>query len=159
MKKILPILLLLIGLGAGGAAGFILRPEPEPLTEEQILELEETAEDIQTDNQSSSIYIKLKNQFIVPVVSGDRVASLVVLSISLEMPPGTDDQVLAKEPKLRDEFLRVLFDHAYAGGFEGQFTASPKLDTLSSHLLKVARKITTDLVSDVLITEIIRQDN
>lgn len=159
MKKLLPILLIIIGLGGGGAAGFVLRPAPEPLTEEEIIEQEKAAEEAKAEDPAAPVYVKLNNQFIVPVVIKDRVASLVVLSISLETPPDSSEKVYATEPKIRDAFLRVLFDHAYAGGFQGQFTASPKLDTLVGHLLTVAQKITDGLVSDVLITEIVRQDN
>ena len=33
MAKILPILLMLLGLAGGAGAGFVLRPAPEPLPE------------------------------------------------------------------------------------------------------------------------------
>ncbi len=162
MKKILPLLLILIGIGAGGAAGFVLRPEPEPEVDELAEGAEEHAEEVveqpplDLDNVE---FVKLNNQFVVPVVEDDRVASLVVLSISLETTPENTEMIYAREPKIRDEFLRVLFDHAYTGGFSGAFTASPSLDRLVTQLLNVARKITKNSVSDVLITDILRQDN
>ena len=63
-------------------------------------------------------YVKLSNQFVVPVVKGKTVVSLVVLSLSLEVPEGQKDAVFRREPKLRDSFLQVLFDHANIGGFD-----------------------------------------
>ena len=159
MKKLLPIILILIGIGAGGAAGFVLRSEPEPMEEKATDEHVEEAieeEPIDLDNVD---FVKLNNQFVVPVVEGDRVVSLVVLSISLETTPEHTELIYAREPKIRDEFLRVLFDHSYSGGFSGAFTASPSLDSLVRQLLVVARKMTKNSVSDVLITDILRQDN
>lgn len=159
MKKILPLLLIIIGIGAGGAAGFVLRPEPEPPTEEEILEAaEEDASEPEVDPDTVA-YVKLSNQFVVPVVENDKVTALVVLSISLETSSDQTELIYAREPKIRDEFLHVLFDHAYSGGFSGAFTASPNLDLLSEQLLLVVKKITKNIVSDVLITDILRQDN
>jgi hypothetical protein len=157
MKQILPLLLILIGIGAGGAAGFVLRPEPEPPTEEEILEAELIQEE--KAEPENIAYVKLNNQFVVPVVEKDKVTSLVVLSISLETTSDQSEMIYEREPKIRDEFLRVLFDHAYTGGFQGAFTASPNLDHLSGQLLAVAKKVTKNVVSDVLITDILRQDN
>ena len=161
MKKLLPILLIIIGIGAGGAAGFVLRSEPEP-EGDAMVEGEEVVEEIIEEpplDLDNVEFVKLNNQFVVPVVEGDRVESLVVLSISLETAPEHTEMIYAREPKIRDEFLRVLFDHSYTGGFSGAFTASPTLDSLVSQLLIVANKIAKNSVSDVLITDILRQDN
>jgi hypothetical protein len=162
MKKLLPILLIMIGIGAGGAAGFVLRPEPEPVGEEMVdgeVKAEEKVVEEPPLDLDNVEFVKLNNQFVVPVVEDNRVASLVVLSISLETAPENTEMIYAREPKIRDEFLRVLFDHAYTGGFSGAFTASPSLDSLVAQLLTVAKKITKNSVSDVLITDILRQDN
>lgn len=157
MKKILPLLLIILGIGAGGAAGFVLRPEPEPVIEEEEMVTEEAVKpEVDPD---TLIYVKLNNQFVVPVVENDKVTALVVLSISLETSEDQTELIFAREPKIRDEFLRVLFDHAYSGGFSGAFTASPNLDSLSKQLLGVAQKAINDIVTDVLITDILRQDN
>lgn len=160
MKKLLPIILILIGIGAGGAAGFVLRSEPEVVEEE--IEGESVEEEVVEEEPidlDNAEFVKLNNQFVIPVVEDDRVVSLVVLSISLETTPENTELIYSREPKIRDEFLRVLFDHSYSGGFSGAFTASPSLDSLVRQLLVVARKITKNTVSDVLITDILRQDN
>lgn len=159
MKKLLPIILILIGVGAGGAAGFVLRPVPEPPTEEEIAAAEAEAAIEPEIDPDTLAYVKLNNQFVVPVVEDDRVTSLVVLSISLETTPDQTEALYAREPKIRDEFLRVLFDHSYSGGFDGAFTASPNLDHLSEQLLTAVKRTTRSTVTDVLITDILRQDN
>ena len=103
-------------------------------------------------------YVKLNNQFIVPIVDGEVVRALVILSLSLEVSPGATQEVYAREPKLRDGFLEVLFAHANAGGFSGAFTETSNIDTLRQALLEVAQKSLGQRVTDVLITDIVRQD-
>ena len=66
--------------------------------------------------------------------------------------------IYSKEPKLRDSFLQVLFDHANIGGFDGAFTNANNLAVLRGALREVAQKDMGDQVTDVLIVEIARQD-
>ena len=172
MGKLLPILLALIGLGGGIGAGLMLRPQPEevvidPCGEDGTGEHAaagghaETAKDDHAGEDGeppAHDYVKLNNQFVVPVVEGGRVASLVILSVSLETSIGASEQVFLREPKLRDGFLQVLFDHANAGGFKGTFTDARNMDALRRAMLDVAKKALGDLVFDVLIVDIVRQD-
>ena len=103
-------------------------------------------------------YVKLNNQFVVPVVKGPKVAALVVLSLSIEVTAGNKEAVFGLEPKLRDSFLQVLFDHANAGGFDGAFTAGEKMSDLRRSLTEAAIGVLGPVVSDVLVIDIVRQD-
>jgi flagellar protein FliL len=104
-------------------------------------------------------YVKLNNQFVVPVVEKGRVAAMVVLSLSLEVAPGDTEAVYQREPKLRDVFLQVMFDHANTGGFSGSFTDGSNLIVLRTSLKEAAAQVLGPGVSDVLITDIARQDS
>lgn len=165
IKKILPILLLLVGTGAGVGAGIALRPAPEEHVETEVHAAEEdehAAEHEEKDPENPPAekeYVKLNNQFVVPIVKDHRVTSLVVMSLSIEVPEGQKDAVFLREPKIRDAFLQVLFDHANVGGFDGAFTDANNLAVLRNSLKEIARKVLgKDQVSDVLIIEIARQD-
>ncbi|MEH6520679.1 flagellar basal body-associated FliL family protein [Sulfitobacter sp.] len=170
MKKLLPLVLLLIGVGAGVGAGVFLRPAPDIKTasaseEEQAGDhVEDTKDDEGHDDEHAngegeSEYVKLSNQFVVPIVLDEKVSALVVLALSIEVPAGKTDTVYLREPKLRDSFLQVLFDHANVGGFEGNFTDALMLDRLRTALREVAQKdLGKDVGKDVLIIEIARQD-
>lgn len=96
--------------------------------------------------------------FVVPIVKDKKVSSLIVMSLSIEVPIGQKDAIYAKEPKLRDSFLQVLFNHANLGGFEGEFTDSSNLDVLRNSLREIGRRDLGDGISDVLIMEVARQD-
>lgn len=150
MRKILPILMALIGLVAGAGAGLFLRPAPD-LAEQSVV-----AEPPPTNQPQ---YVKLNNQFIIPVVEGGRVASMVIMALNLEVAPGSTEAIYAREPKLRNALLQVMFDHANAGGFRGSFTDGANLILLRKALLEAAQSVMGSVVSDVLIADIARQDS
>ena len=180
MKKILPLFLLLIGSGAGVGAGILLRPDvaesPKDTATAEQVETVTTSDDEEADDHSAEVtrdhgdggagsdrhgseYAKLNNQFVVPIISHDKVTALVVLALSIEVANGRLDAVYQSEPKLRDSFLQVLFDHANIGGFEGNFTSALELGRLRSNLREVAqRDLGKENIQDVLIVEIARQD-
>ncbi len=166
MRWLLPLLLGLAGLAAGVGAGVVLRPEAlesgtakdHHTADEHADEPEAKHEPDQT-TESEREFVRLNNQFVVPIVSDGRVISLVVMSVSLEVSSGSRERVFAFEPKLRDLFLQVLFDHANAGGFDGSFTTSSNMRTLRTALNEAARSVLGDDVSQVLIIDLMRQDS
>lgn len=165
MKLLLPLILLFVGVGAGVGAGMMTQKPVEevsihPCGDEDVAETkvahtpeEETPEEIATKE-----FVKMNNQFVIPVVEDEVVASLVVVSLSLEVLAGQKEAVFNREPKLRDAFLQVMFDHANLGGFSGAFTDTQILDRLRRSLMDVGQTIMGDVVTDILILDIARQD-
>ncbi|MGP9788486.1 flagellar basal body-associated FliL family protein [Roseinatronobacter sp. NSM] len=151
MAKLIPILLILLGLGGGIGAGLWLRPVPEP-------------EDIATEDlpmpELSHLDITLhdmQNQFMVPLLEGDRIVSVIVMSLTLEVASAEQDAVARNEPRLRDRFLQVMFDHANSGGFDGMFTSNNNMTLLRQALLETAQNLLgREAVTGVLITDILR---
>lgn len=166
LRKLLPLLLALLGLGGGVGAGFALKPPPEAEHAGDLAHCPAPAEPVEAEAPGkegeappANEYVKLNNQFIVPVVKNGRVGALVILSLTLEVKAGMTQQVYQMEPKLRDGFLQVLFDHANAGGFDGAFTEANNMTVLRGALLEVARKALGSSLIDVLIVDIVRQDS
>ena len=167
IRKLIPIVLALVGLGAGMGAGLVLRPAGEPAADHEAdptagaeAPTEVPAKALaDIDPENAPDYVKLNNQFIVPLLEDGRVTSMVIVSLSLEVSKGMTDSVYAREPKLRDVFLQVMFDHANAGGFRGSFTDAANLVLLRKALLEMAKTTLGDLVTDVLIVDIVRQDS
>lgn len=163
MKKyIVPFVLSLFGAAGGLGAGYALRPHHEedatqaahcvPCADSAALKKGTALPPAAAD------YVKLNNQFVVPVVDGNSVGALVVLSLSIETNNTSRDTVYAREPKLRDAFLRVLFDHASIGGFDADFTKATKLDILRQSLTTAAQAVLGPEATGVLITDIARQE-
>ena len=146
--------MLILGVGAGVGAALVLSPAHEVETEDA----EKKPVDVDHE-ETETEFVKLNSQFVIPVIENERVSSLVVLSLSIETRVPMRDVVYEREPKLRDAFLQVLFDHANMGGFNGAFTKSDMLSILRNALNDVARKELGADVQNVLITDITRQDS
>lgn len=161
IAKILPILFLLTGTGAGvGVAqlsSLSFSQSKPPVAALAKTEGSSSSKNQNLRENSDTEFARLSNQFVVPIVDQNRVSSMIVVSLSLEVETGSSETVYSKEPKLRDAFLRVLFDHANMGGFSGRFTDTHRLELLRNALQEVASK---ELGSKpkVLITDIARQD-
>lgn len=170
MKKLLPVIIAIVGLAGGIGAGAFLRPAPEvaaapecdPATEDCSPEAAEYAASAVVevyDAQKAWDYVKLPKQFVIPIIKRERVSALVVLSLSLEVEPGNSDAVLARAPKLKDGFLQVMFAHANSGGFDGAFTTGQSMKDLRAALNVVAQRYLGETVNDVLIEEIVKQES
>ncbi len=145
-RFLLPLLLGLGGLVAGVAAGVALKP---PAAEDAVAA---------PAPATPGAFMDMSSHFVVPLLDGARIRSMLVMTLGLEVAEGETAAIRAREPRLRDAFLRVLFDHANAGGFDGVFTAASPMATLRSALRETAQDIAGPAVRDVLILDMVRQD-
>lgn len=174
IRMLLPIILLLAGIGGGVGAGIVLGggdateaavTDVEPADDEETGEGEATASEqlgeparVEPSGEGTE-YVRINNQFVVPIVRNGAVRSLVVMSLSLEVEIGGNAAIFDLEPRLRDSFLRVMFAHANTGGFDGRFTEAEAMAPLRAALREAAQSVLgRGSTHDVLITDIIRQD-
>lgn len=169
IRVLLPVILLLVGVGGGVAAGKMLAGGASEAARDAAYgdpaNAAESEEDgggdgygDASDPSSQFEYVRLNNQFIVPIIRHGSVRSLVVLSLTVEVQTGENAVVYEREPRLRDAFLRVMFSHANVGGFDGSFTTVEAMAPLRSGLREAAQQILGEIVNDVLIVDIVRQD-
>lgn len=175
MGKLLIIVLPVIGLLGGLAGGHFLAPKAEEAPDKAAGAEKPAAEGAEAGTaqaqgedpvrppdpppaEGETEYARLSKQFIVPVIEAERVASLMVLDIAVEVGVGDTSVIAGHEPKLRDEFLKVLFGHAQSGGFSGDFTRPRVMNDLRASLDVAARRIVGPSARRVLVTGIIRQD-
>ena len=153
MKKLLlPLVLGLVGLAVGAGAGWMLRPVPAPGDD-----MAEASDFVPPPSTLETL--RMPNHFVVPVLEGGRVQSMVVLSLALELTANHGVVMAQQEPRLRSILLQVMFDHANLGGFEGVFTRGETLHSLRRSLREAARAEIGPALHDVLITEIVRQES
>lgn len=169
-RKLFPVLLICVTIAGGFAAGQKLRPvadEPEKDNaaagggSEAALsgDLQELAGEAGALKAVNPGYFRFPDQFFVPVMHGDRLDGVMVLTLTVEMEASVSEAVYAREFRLRDAFLRALLIHANTGGFDGNYTTEPRMRRLRRDLLSTARQVTEGRITDVLIGDIVRQES
>lgn len=153
---LVPILALVAGVGVGAGGAFMMAPEkeeaPPPVPQEESFAQREPGMGEPTE------FAELGNQFVVPVLREGAVRALVLVSVTLEVSEGTTGDVYALEPRIRDAFLQVLFDHSNSGGFDDRFTQSDRMLVLRQGLREAAHRLLGEILRDVLIVDIVRQE-
>ncbi len=173
MKLLMPIGIAILGLGVGVGAGVALKPQPE---EQAAVEPVACAEGDETCTpeapdpfapvavakpkiEGETLNVPMDKPFVVPIFKDDRVVAMIVASIAMDIQSTGATAAEAVQPRLRDTFLGVMFQHANSGGFDGTFTEGRKMSDLRSALLGAAQTVFGETaVYDVLITDIVRQD-
>ncbi len=160
---LMPVAALAVGLGGGFGAGMFLKPPPaepaeEAAAEDAAAEETEAAPFTPPEPEQTAEFAELGNQFVVPVVQNGAVRALVLVSVTLEVTEGGSETVHSLEPRLRDAFLQVLFDHANAGGFDDRFTQNDRMSLLRQALREAAHRLLGPILRDVLIVDMVRQE-
>lgn len=179
MAKLLPILIVLLGLFGGVGAGFVLKPAAEAQEDGDGIAGAAPGQgpDAAGADHGGGVppprpapppvppppletrdLAPLANQFFVPVIQQDKVAAMVAMSLTLEVVQGYGATALTHEPRLRDAFLQVMFDHANVGGFDGVFTQQRNMTALRTALRETGQRLLGVSLIDVLITDIVRQE-
>lgn len=154
MKKLLPILIIVIGIAAGAGAGMFLKPAPvsDPVGNH--------ADDGSTeqDEKAERSFVKIGKQTIVPVVNDGETRALMLFELAVDVPATRVDQVHEMEPRLRDAFLRELFQMSYTGAFLTNFTEERVIEELRRNLTNAARTYLGHNQAEVLILDVMRQE-
>lgn len=154
MKKLLPIILILLGVVGGAAAGMFLKPAPEG-----VADAEHAAEEkISEEEAQTRSFVKIGRQTIVPVVEDGQTRALMLFELAVDVPATRVDEVHSMEPRLRDAFLRELFQMSYTGAFLTNFTEERVIEELRRNLTNAARLYLGHKHADVLILDIMRQE-
>lgn len=166
MKKLIPIIVAIMGLGGGVTAGTILKPEAK--AEDAMAMVEDGKGEKATADykgkeekdakKSDYVYVGLDKPFFAPVLRNNNKHTLVRLDIHLEVPPDLEEYVVKHEPKLRDGFLRAVMSFSHDGGF-ARVHGSEGFEVLSDDLLLSARDVLGDKVRAVLIGEILTRES
>jgi flagellar FliL protein len=146
MKLPLAVTGVMLGLVVGGSAGsywYLAQATTAPAERRQ---------------SEAHAFIDMERKFVVPLVRGNRVRSLVVVDLRLEVRASGESRALALKPKVRDAFLDTLYAIAVAGLFDGDLYSNNVQHEMRARLLEAAREVLQDDARAILIGELLRQD-
>lgn len=154
MKKILPILIIILGVIGGLGAGVFLKPAPTAEDGASVASHEEVDE----GPPAARSFVKIGRQTIVPVVDDGETQALMLFELAVDVPETKVDEVHRMEPRLRDAFLRELFQMSYTGAFLTDFTEERIIEELRRNLTNAARNYLGHKEAEVLILDVMRQE-
>lgn len=104
------------------------------------------------------IYYKFSREFVVPVLSDGKVASLVILNINIEADSDVSQQLFSLEPKLRDRIMTALIKLSGDGQTLQNLTNAENYETIRSILLMELKEVVPNGIENVLILDLAKQD-
>ncbi|MEO1662903.1 MAG: flagellar basal body-associated FliL family protein [Pseudomonadota bacterium] len=109
-------------------------------------------------SSGDSAYYKFSREFVVPIMRGGQVNSLVILHISLETDPATSERLFSEEPKLRDNIMTTLIELSNDGRTLIDMTQVNNYETIRAMILMNLQDSISDKIKNVLIGDIAKQD-
>ena len=175
IRKIIPLLLAIVAAAVGLFGGEALRADPRPdggsesVSDNGLEATEPAADETKAEGSpkpkedakktDATAYFRFPSQFFVPVMHGDRLDAVMILTLTLEIPAERQEAMFSEEFRLRDSLLRTLLVHANTGGFDGNYTIEPRMRRLRESLLNAAQEAGGDSISEVLIEDIAQQQS
>ncbi|MEO1322133.1 MAG: flagellar basal body-associated FliL family protein [Pseudomonadota bacterium] len=177
MKLVITSIVAVIFIAAGSFAGVMLKPATE-VSASPVAGAEAAGEygaekggDYAADKKAKkgdkydkpassgdSAYYKFSREFVVPIMRGGQVKSLVILHISLETDPETSDSLFTEEPKLRDNIMTTLIELSNDGRTLEELTNVNNYETIRSMILMNLNDAISDGIKNVLIVDVAKQD-
>ena len=170
MQKIIALVIVLFGVGGGLALGVALRPgDAAPGPDDAAADAGSAEAAVERGGTESGAadegeagadrdYVKIGRQIIIPVVKEGETQALMLFDLALDVPRSMTERTYAAEPRLRDAFLRELFEMSYTGAFSSTYTDERVIEELREKLRAAARRLLGDSVAEVLILDIMRQE-
>lgn len=167
MQKIIALVIVLFGVGGGLGLGVALRPggaAPGPDDAVAGAASAEAAGELDggdgDDGEAGADrdYVQIGRQIIIPVVKDGETQALMLFDLALDVPSSMTERTYAAEPRLRDAFLRELFEMSYTGAFSSTYTDERIIEEVRGKLRAAARRVLGDAVAEVLILDIMRQE-
>ncbi|MEO0450755.1 MAG: flagellar basal body-associated FliL family protein [Pseudomonadota bacterium] len=167
MKLILTSIVAIVFVALGSFAAVVLKPPVQvaasPMgeaidgavaTEKKVEKKPEKA----SSSPGDSAYYKFSREFVVPIMRGGQVKSLVILHITLETDQGTADDLFSEEPKLRDNIMTTLIELSNDGRTLEELTNVSNYETMRSLVLMNLQSSISDEIKNVLIVDVAKQD-
>lgn len=109
-------------------------------------------------SSGDSSYYKFSREFVVPIMRGGQVTSLVILHISLETDSSTSERLFSEEPKLRDNIMTTLIALSNDGRTLEEPTNINNYETIRSMILMNLKDSIDAGIQNVLIVDMAKQN-
>ena len=109
-------------------------------------------------SSGDSAYYKFSREFVVPIMRGGQVTSLVILHISLETDSATSERLFSEEPKLRDNIMTTLIGLSNDGRTLERPTDINNYETIRSVILMNLKDSIDSGIKNVLIVDMAKQN-
>lgn len=178
MKQIVPSIVALLAISAGGGAAYFVKSGSSPKAPSAAHEssgeesgghgapkAEKKAKkghgksDKHGDAAATDVtYYKFSREFVVPMIEDDRVQSLVILNLNLEVDTAISQELFSKEPVLRDNIMTTLVKLSSGGRTLNSITDVDNYETLRAMILTNLQNEIPVGIRNVLILDMARQD-
>lgn len=175
MKLVITSVVAVIFIALGSFAGVVLKPAAPAAAASDAAAKDEYAGDTKdgygdkksapkgdqygkSGNSGDSAYYKFSREFVVPIMRGGQVKSLVILHISLETDSSTADSLFTEEPKLRDNIMTTLIELSNDGRTLEELTNVNNYETIRAMILMNLNDAISDGIRNVLIGDVAKQD-
>lgn len=103
-------------------------------------------------------YFRFSREFVVPLMRNERVASLIILNISLETDNSVTDKMFLMEPKLRDNIMTTLVHLSNDGSTLSALTSVDNYERVRAMILNNLENVVPSGIQNVLILDAGKQD-
>lgn len=176
MKLIITSVVAIIFIALGSFAGVMLKPVAEVSANTPHADAGDYAGDKKDDHggekkaakkgdkydkaasSGESAYYKFSREFVIPIMRGGQVKSLVILHLSLETDPSISEQLFTEEPKLRDNIMTTLIELSNDGRTLEELTTVNNYETIRAMVLMNLNDAVSDQIKNVLIVDVAKQD-
>ena len=107
---------------------------------------------------ADTLYYKFSREFVIPIIGQDRVRSMVIINLNLEIEPSISQKMFSMEPKLRDNIMTTLINLSSEGDTLNDPTNSENYEMIKSTVLSNLRVIVPEGIDGVLIQDMAKQD-
>ncbi|WP_158535271.1 flagellar basal body-associated FliL family protein [Hyphomonas pacifica] len=169
MKQIVPAIVALLCILAGGGTAYFLKsnaPAPQSAGHGDMAKGHDAEKKAGKDGKSKHgeaaagevTFYKFSREFVVPMIEDDRVKSLVILNLNLEIDTSISQELFSKEPVLRDNIMTTLVKLSSGGKTMDSITDVDNYETLRSMILRNLQNEIPEGIHNVLILDMARQD-
>lgn len=103
-------------------------------------------------------YFNFSREFVIPIMANQRVESLVLININLEVQSSVMDKLFSIKPKLRDNIMTTLVGLSNDGSTLIDPTSVDSYETIRSVVLMNLNSVVASGIENVLIMDMAKQD-